>query len=80
VVTKDRVGILAFSGNSGDKTECLELDFNGNLIERSRLDKVLRIFVAAFTADDHIYLGGNEEFTRWIARRACGSRRRSRRS
>jgi hypothetical protein len=62
MVTKDRVGILAVSGNPGNKTEWLELDLNGNVIERSRLDNVLRrIFVGALTADDHVYLGGNEE-------------------
>jgi hypothetical protein len=62
MVTKDRVGVLAVSGNSGNQTEWLELDLNGNVIERSRLDRILReVFVAAFTADDHVYLGGNEE-------------------
>jgi hypothetical protein len=61
-ITKDRVGILAFSGNVGSQTEWLELDLNGNVIERSRLDNVLRqIFVSAFTEDDHVYLGGNQE-------------------
>jgi hypothetical protein len=62
MVTKDRVGVLAFSGDSGNKTEWLELNLNGNVIERSRLDNVLReVFVAAFTSDDRVYLGGNEE-------------------
>jgi hypothetical protein len=62
MVTEDRVGVLAVSGNTSAKNEWLELDLNGNVIERSRLDNILReIFVAAFTADDHVYLGGNEE-------------------
>jgi hypothetical protein len=60
MVSKDRVGVLAFSGNLGFKTEWLELDLRGNVVERSRLDN-RQIFAAAFTADDHIYLGGDKE-------------------
>jgi hypothetical protein len=58
-VTQDRVGILAFSGKTGGNTEWLELDWDGNVLERSRTDNLhLAGSWGAFTADDHVYLQG----------------------
>ena len=35
------------------------MDLNGNLLYRSRVDNVVRnVGLAAFTADDHVYLEG----------------------
>src|SRR4029077_12801117 len=57
--TQDRVGILAFSGQTSANAEWVELDLNGNLLDRTRIDNVLQdVAVAAFTADDHVYLAG----------------------
>jgi hypothetical protein len=55
-VTHDRVGVLAYSGNPSGSTEWIELDLDGNLLNRSRVDSVMPN-VAAFTEDDHVYLG-----------------------
>lgn len=45
---------------SGGNAEWIELDLNGNLLERSRVDGTVRkVVLAAFTADDHVYLDGN---------------------
>jgi hypothetical protein len=58
-VTNDRVGILAFSGETGATAEWVELDLNGNLLGRYRTDDApLALALAAFTADDHVYLAG----------------------
>jgi len=56
-VTQDRVGILACSGKTSGNPEWLELDWNGNVLERSRIDGVL---FGALTADDHVYLQGGK--------------------
>jgi len=54
VVAQDRVGLLAFSGNTGNLNEWVELDLSGKLIRRIRLDQ--REFTPmAFTADGHLY-------------------------
>jgi hypothetical protein len=54
IVAQDRVGLLAFSGNSGNLNEWVELDLSGNLLRRVRLDQ--RDFTPmAFTADGHLY-------------------------
>ena len=57
-VTKDRVGILAYSGTSSLNAEWVELDWDGNLLDRSRTDNVLphAVALAVFTADNHVYL------------------------
>ena len=56
-VTTDRVGILANSGKSSMNQEWVELDPNGNVIQRSRTDDTLRfVGLAAFTSDDHVFL------------------------
>jgi hypothetical protein len=58
-VTHDRVAILAYSGKTGANTEWIELDWNGNVLERLRTDDVLHGVVSgALTTDDHIYLQG----------------------
>ena len=54
-VTNDRVGILAYSGQTGASDEWIELDWNGNLLGRYRVDAAE---FTAFTADDHVYLTG----------------------
>jgi hypothetical protein len=56
-VTHDRVGILASSGKTGGNAEWIELDLDGNLLNRSRADSVMPN-IAAFAEDDHVYLGG----------------------
>jgi hypothetical protein len=59
-VNQDRVGILVFSGKTGANAEWVELDWNGNVLERSRIDDVLRAVSLALTADDHVYLLGSK--------------------
>ena len=56
-VTQDRVGVLASSGQTSANAEWIELDLNGNLLNRTRVDNMVRnVHLAAFTADDHAYL------------------------
>jgi hypothetical protein len=58
-VTADRVGVLVYSGQTSDNREWVELDLNGKLLHRSRIDDTIRSpTTAAFTADGHIYLQG----------------------
>ena len=57
-VSQDRVGIVASSGKTSANAEWVELDWNGNVLERSRIDDVLRAVSLALTADDHVYLQG----------------------
>ena len=58
-VTHDRVGIFAYSGETGVNAEWIELDLDGNLLWRSRVDGVIRgVALAAITEDDHVYLEG----------------------
>jgi hypothetical protein len=58
-VTRDRLGVLAYSGTTSANAEWVELDLNGNLLDRSRVDNVVpNVALAAFTADDRIYLAG----------------------
>jgi hypothetical protein len=57
-VTKDRVGILVYSGKSGLNAEWVELDWDGNVLDRSRTDNVHGVALAVFTADNHVYLAG----------------------
>jgi hypothetical protein len=61
-VTGDRVGILVSSGKTSSNAEWIELDLNGNLVERSRVDSVLPQAGSpiAFTADDHVYFEGHK--------------------
>jgi hypothetical protein len=58
-VTPDRVGVLVCSENSSLNREWIDLDLNGRIIERLRIDRVVRSpATVAFTADDHVYLQG----------------------
>jgi hypothetical protein len=63
-VTRDRVGVLVYSGNTSLNREWIELDLNGRIIERLRIDSVVRSPASvAFTADDHVYLQGADKGT-----------------
>ncbi len=56
-VTQDRVGIFAYSGPTGASAEWVELGLNGTVLDRFRIDDAVRgVALAAFTADDHVYL------------------------
>jgi len=56
-VTKDRIGMAATSGKSGDSREWLELDFSGNVLKRLHLDPIVRgPLSVAFTEDNHAYV------------------------
>jgi hypothetical protein len=58
-VTADRVGVLVYSGHTSDNREWVELDLNGTLLYRSRIDNIVRAPTqAVFSADDHVYLQG----------------------
>ena len=58
-VAGERVSILAYVGPTSGQQEWVELDLNGNLLVRSRIDSVVRApTLAAFTDDDHVYLQG----------------------
>jgi hypothetical protein len=58
-VTPDRVGVLVYSGRVGTDREWVELDWNGRIIERLRIDSAVQSPASvAFTADDHVYLQG----------------------
>lgn len=58
-VTKDRIGIIAYSGKTGSNLEWLDMDLNGKVVERFRLDDVVpHIASSAFTLDDRVYLSG----------------------
>lgn len=56
VVTHDRVGLWACSGDSGDKTEWVELDLNGVLVGRWRLDQFRYWPRMALTTDGHLFV------------------------
>jgi len=55
-VTADRVGVEAYSGNVGNQTEWVELDLNGKLIGKWRLDTRHHFPGVAFTGDDQAYV------------------------
>jgi hypothetical protein len=55
-VTGDRVGIEAISGTSSDQREWVELDLDGNLLGRWRLDPSVEHFGVAFTSDNQLYV------------------------
>jgi hypothetical protein len=57
-VTPDRVGVLVYAGTIGTKREWVELDLNGNIVERLRVDSVRSPTQFAFTADNHVYFQG----------------------
>jgi hypothetical protein len=55
-VTADRVGIEAVSGNIGNRREWVELDLNGNLKGRWKMDDWDESPGVAFTSDDQAYV------------------------
>ena len=55
-VTGDRVGIEAISGSVGNQREWVELDLDGNLKGRWRLDPTDEFIGVAFTADNQAYV------------------------
>jgi hypothetical protein len=59
-VTSDRVGVVAYSGDTGSHGEWIELDLNGHPIDRLRIDNIAKgnVALGAFSADDHVYLQG----------------------
>lgn len=55
-VAHDRVGLWAVSGTRGTETEWVELDLNGNLSGRWRLDRFGPHPKLAFTGDDYFFV------------------------
>lgn len=55
-VTADRVGIEAVSGNVSTQREWVELDLNGNLTGRWKLDPFDKFPGVALTSDNHAYV------------------------
>jgi len=56
VVAHDRVGLWVYSGDNGDLTEWVELDLNGNLLGRWRLDQFSGKARVALTTDGHVFV------------------------
>jgi hypothetical protein len=63
-VAHDRVGLWAYSGESGDQTEWVELDSNGNLLGRWRLDQFYWDTRIAFTTDGHLFVQNKDSKTK----------------
>jgi hypothetical protein len=55
-VAHDRVGLWVISGMNSDKTEWVELDLDGNLTGRWRLDPFSYELRVAFTSDGHVFV------------------------
>jgi hypothetical protein len=55
-VTADRVGVEAVSGNIGNQRESVELDLNGNVTSRWKLDPSNEFPGVTFTSDDQAYV------------------------
>lgn len=55
-VTHDRVGLWVYSGKNGNQTEWVELDLNGNLSGRWKLDQFNYDTRVAFTMDGHVFV------------------------
>ena len=55
-VGHDRVGLWVLSGDSGEKTEWVELNLDGNLIGRWRLDAFSWDLRVALTRDGHVFI------------------------
>lgn len=55
-VSHDRVGLWLNSGMSGVETEWVELDLDGKLTGRWRLDAFANDVRVAFTSDDHVFV------------------------
>jgi len=60
-VGSDRVGLFAWSGMNSSQNEWVELDLNGNLIRRVRLDERESPVRLAFTSDGHLYRQINKQ-------------------
>ena len=63
VVAHDRVGLRAFSGDRGDKTEWVELDLKGVLLSRLRLDEFRHFPRVALTVDGDLFVQNQESKT-----------------
>jgi hypothetical protein len=55
-VSHDRIGLWTASGMNSSLTEWVELDFNGNITGRWRLDAFHYDLRVAFTSDSHIFI------------------------
>ena len=65
-VTSDRIGIEALSGRDSGQREWVELDLNGNLMGRWRLDRSYRFPGVVFTADNQAYVHRYDEDTKSV--------------
>jgi hypothetical protein len=63
VVAHDRVGIWAYSGDSGDQTEWVELDLSGVVLGRRRLDRFNYWPRVALTTDGHLFVQDQDSKT-----------------
>jgi hypothetical protein len=63
-VTHDRVGLWAYSGENSGQTEWVELDLNGNLLGRWRLDQFCLDTKIALTTDGHLFVQNSDSKTR----------------
>jgi len=63
-VAHDRVGLWAYSGDSGNQTEWVELDSNGNLLGRWRLDQFSWDTKIALTTDGHLFVQSRDSKTK----------------
>jgi hypothetical protein len=63
-VAHDRVGLWADSGENSDQTEWLELDLNGNLLGRWRLDQFSWDTKIALTTDGHLFVQNRDSKTK----------------
>jgi hypothetical protein len=62
-VAHDRVGLWAYSGENDDQTEWVELDLNGNLLGRWRLDQFYRDTRIAYTSDGNVFVQSRDSKT-----------------
>ncbi len=63
-VARERVGLWAFSRTDSDHTEWVELDLNGNLLGRWRLDEFYWDTKIAFTTDGHVFVQNKDSKTK----------------
>lgn len=54
--SRDAIGLWVTSGGTGNSMEWVELDLNGNLTGRWRLDRYFYELRVAFTADGHVFM------------------------
>lgn len=60
-VAHDRVGLWVYSGEDGGLTEWVELDLNGNLLGRWRLDQFSSHPRIAFTSDGRLFVQNRDQ-------------------